>query len=83
MPARAVCAPRAGAGSPSARRMLRFRGMKPVLLLAVLALGPALAEQFPAPPHTAVVARNLVGPQSRITPPPPLTDADRRSLCGT
>jgi hypothetical protein len=62
--------------------MLLARGMKPILLLAVLALGPALAEQFPAPPRTAAAARDVVEPRSGTTPPPPLTDADRRWLCG-
>jgi len=41
----ALCA---GARSrPVACAMLRVRSMKPVLLLAFLALGPALADQFP------------------------------------
>lgn len=54
-----------------------FSCMKPALLLAFLALGPALAEQFPVLPRaTAEAIAQRAG-----TAPLPASDADRIWLC--
>ena len=57
--------------------------MKPILLVAVLALGPALAEQFPPPPQTAAAAADTLAARSGTAPLPPPTEAERRALCGS
>jgi hypothetical protein len=61
--------------------MLLFAGMKPILLIAFLALGPALADLVRVPPAsvaplTAAVARHA----SAGAPTAPL--AGRTWLCG-
>ena len=54
--------------------------MKPILFLALLALGPALAEQFPVtPPRHAAVAADAA--QASGTAPAPQVDAERTWLC--
>lgn len=53
--------------------------MKPVLLLAFFALGPALAEQFPVLPRAA---SDAIAQQSGTTPPAAPRDAERIWLCG-
>ena len=67
------------AGTPNAA----LAGMKPILLVAVLALGPALAEQFPPPPQTAAAAADTLAARSGTAPLPPPTEAERRALCGS
>lgn len=55
MPARLCALPRTGRRRAIASRGMTnaaFSRMKPVLLLAFLALGPALAQQFPVLPRT-------------------------------
>jgi hypothetical protein len=54
--------------------------MKPILFLALLALGPALAEQFSvAPPRLAPAAADAA--QASGTAPVPQVDAERTWLC--
>jgi hypothetical protein len=60
-------------------RMLFFSRMKPALLLAFLALGPALAEQFPVVPRAV---SDAVAQSSGTTPPAAPRDAERFWLCG-
>jgi len=56
--------------------MLQLTGMKPILLIAFLALGPALADQIQAlPPLTAIAARHA----GAGAPTAPLTE--RAWLC--
>ena len=55
-----------------------FSRMKPVLFLAFLALGPALAEQFPVLPRAASEA---VAQRSGTTPLPVPDDAAPIWLC--
>ena len=60
--------------------------MKPALLIAFLALGPALADQTPvAPPSyrnvsVPVAARLRAG--DRVAVQAPLSDSERTRLCG-
>lgn len=56
-----------------------FSCMKPVLLLAFLALGPTLAEQFPVVPRTA---SDVVAQRSGIAPPAAPREAERVWLGG-
>jgi len=58
-----------------------FSGMKPILLLAFLALGPALAEQFPVLPHIAAAGPDAVQ-RAGTAPPLAPTEAERIRLCG-
>jgi hypothetical protein len=55
-----------------------FSRMKPVLFLVLLALGPALAEQFPVAPRAASEAVAL---RSGATPRPAPDDAELIWLC--
>jgi hypothetical protein len=55
-----------------------FSRMKPVLLLAFLALGPALADQFPILPRAASEA---VAQRSGTTPLPTPGDGEPIWLC--
>lgn len=59
-----------------------FSCMKPVLLLAFLALGPALAEQFPVLPPTAPGVADAVVQRSGTAPPAAQREAERLWLCG-
>ncbi|HEX3759831.1 MAG TPA: hypothetical protein VHW23_14050 [Kofleriaceae bacterium] len=56
--------------------------MKPVLLLALLALGPALAEQFPLLPRPAAAALDTVAPRAGTAPPTVRPEVERLWLCG-
>jgi hypothetical protein len=56
--------------------MLLFSGMKPVLLLAFLALGPAFAQQFPVLPRTVSEVAQRAG-----TPLAAPADAEPIWLC--
>lgn len=53
--------------------------MKPILLLAFLALGPALAEQFPALPRAM---SDAIAQSSGTAPPTTPPEAERVWLCG-
>jgi hypothetical protein len=62
--------------------------MKPVLLLAFLALGPALADQTrAAPPAADVVIAAPVAARlratDRVAAQTPLSDDERARLCGS
>ena len=59
-----------------------FSRMKPVLLLAFLALGPALAEQFPLLPRIAAATSDAAALRSGIAPPVAPREAERIWLCG-
>jgi hypothetical protein len=59
-----------------------FSRMKPVLLLAFLALGPALAEQFPVAPHLAPAASDALAQRSETTPQAAPRELERLWLCG-
>jgi len=59
-----------------------FSGMKPVLLLAFLALGPALAEQFPVVPNLTPGASDALAQGSGTTPQAAPRAAERIWLCG-
>lgn len=56
-----------------------FSGMKVALLIAFLALGPALAEQFPLVPRTIPDA---MAQRSDTAPAAGTRDAERIWLCG-
>jgi hypothetical protein len=56
-----------------------FSGMKAALLLAFLALGPALAEQFPLVPR---VVPDAVAQRAAPAPDGATRDAERIWLCG-
>jgi hypothetical protein len=63
--------------------MLRSRTMKPVLLLAFLALGPALAEQFPVvPPGSGPETAALLPARAGAVSPTARLDDERIWLCG-
>jgi hypothetical protein len=59
-----------------------FSRMKPVTLLAFLALGPALAEQFPVAPHFAPAASDALAQRSEHTPQTAPRELERLWLCG-
>jgi hypothetical protein len=59
-----------------------FSGMKPVLLLAFLALGPALAQQFPVVPNLAPGISGALAQRSGTTPQAAPREAERIWLCG-
>jgi hypothetical protein len=59
-----------------------FSRMKPALLLAFLALGPALAEQFPAVPRIAPTASDAAAQRSEAASPVAPREAERIWLCG-
>jgi hypothetical protein len=59
-----------------------FSRMKPILLLSFLALGPALAEQFPVLPRIAASATDAVAQPSGTAPPAAQREAQRIWLCG-
>ncbi|HMG53102.1 MAG TPA: hypothetical protein VK601_06465 [Kofleriaceae bacterium] len=57
--------------------------MKPILLIAFLALGPALADQFPAfPPGFAPEAVAVLSQRPGAVPPAARLDDARTLLCG-
>jgi len=57
--------------------------MQPVLLLAFLALGPALAQQLPAvPPGSTPEAAAVLSRHPGAPPPAALRDDERALLCG-
>jgi len=62
-----------------ARRMLLFSRMKPLLFLAFLALGPALAEQVPIVPR---VVSDAVVQSAGTAPAAAPREAERIWLCG-
>ena len=66
--------------------MLFLLGMKPVFFLAFLALGPALAPQFPllrpAGETKIAVAVAERAPHSAALAVTPMDDAERALLCG-
>lgn len=55
--------------------------MKPILLLAFLALGPALAEQFPVVPNLTPAADALAQRSGTMLQTAP-REAERIWLCG-
>lgn len=59
-----------------------FSGMKPILLLAFLALGPALAEQFPLAPNLAPATADALALRSGAMPQTAPREAERIWLCG-
>lgn len=56
--------------------------MKPVLLLAFLALGPALAEQFPLLPRIAAGSLAAAAQRPGTAPPAGQREVERLWLCG-
>ena len=57
--------------------------MKPILLIAFLALGPALADQLrPAPPVVAASATASLTQREVATVPPATLARERTWLCG-
>jgi hypothetical protein len=57
--------------------------MKPILLIAFLALGPALADQFPAfPPGFAPETAAMLNQRRGAVPPAARLDDERTLLCG-
>ena len=56
-----------------------FSGMKPLFLLVLLALGPALAEQFPIVPH---VVSDAAVESPGTAPAAVAQEAERIWLCG-
>jgi hypothetical protein len=57
--------------------------MKPILLIAFLALGPALAEQFPAvPPGIAPDTAAVLTQRPGAPPPGARLETERSLLCG-
>lgn len=63
--------------------MLFRRGMKTVVMLAFLALGPALAQQFPAvPPGAASATAATFGQRAGFVVPGAPIEDQRTLLCG-
>lgn len=76
-------APRAARGTRDAP----LHSMKAALLIAFLALGPALADQTPVvPPNyrnvTVPVSAERLRTGDRVAVQAPLSDSDRARLCG-